>query len=75
MEGKGLEDYLSGECYSDEEGEKIIDVTPEKLEELRKIITDPKMGMPKRFRTIFTLRNIGGPKSIDILVQGALLKF
>jgi hypothetical protein len=45
-------------------------VTEEKLQEIRATILDVSLGMPKRFRCVFTLRNIGGPRAIDILVEG-----
>jgi len=44
-------------------------VTDEELQKIKETILDPKMGMPKRFRCVFTLRNIGGSKAIDILVE------
>ena len=50
-------------------------VTEEKLEKIRQNILNVSLGMPKRFRCIFTLRNIGGSKAIDILVEGKFRGF
>jgi len=44
-------------------------VTEEKWREIRETILDVSLGMPKRFRCVFTLRNIGGNRAIDILVE------
>jgi len=54
----------------DEEGEDLGPVvTEEKLQEIRDTILNVSLGMPKRFRCVFTLRNIGGTRAIDILIE------
>jgi len=56
--------------HLEEDGEDIGPVvTEEKLQEIRSTILDTSLGMPKRFRCVFTLRNIGGSRAIDILVE------
>eukprot|EP01114_Cavostelium_apophysatum_P015609 TRINITY_DN4286_c0_g1_i1.p1 TRINITY_DN4286_c0_g1~~TRINITY_DN4286_c0_g1_i1.p1 ORF type:complete len:306 (-),score=44.08 TRINITY_DN4286_c0_g1_i1:9-926(-) len=51
----------------------------QQVAQLRSVLTDKSLPMAKRFRTIFTLKNIGGTDAIDALVSGltdksALLK-
>jgi len=57
-------------AHFEEEGEDVGPiVTEEKLQQIRETILNSSLGMPKRFRCVFTLRNIGGSKAIDILVE------
>jgi len=56
-----------------------IKVSESSIEQIKQILTNKDLPMPPRFRSIFTLKNIGGKKAIDALVEGlsdtsALLK-
>lgn len=53
---------------------EAVQVTPEQIRKMGDILTDTKQPISKRFRMIFTLRNIGGKEAIDALVPGAIIE-
>lgn len=44
----------------------------EAILELQKALTNPEATIDKRYRSLFTLRNIGGQKAIDAMAEGNL---
>jgi deoxyhypusine monooxygenase len=61
------------------DGQCILNVSAEELEVIRRTLLDRSLTMAQRYRSVFTLRNIGGPKAISILAEAfddpsALLK-
>lgn len=55
---------------SDNETNTILQVTPETIERLRKILLDQDTPITQRIRTVFTLRHINTPESIEVLKEG-----
>jgi hypothetical protein len=50
--------------------ENHISVSSESIENLQKTLTDIKVDIPTRFRSIFTLKAINNSKAIDALAAG-----
>jgi deoxyhypusine monooxygenase len=63
----------------DVEEEHRLQVSPEELKVIRETLLDRSLTMAQRYRSVFTLRNIGGDEAISILAESfndpsALLK-
>ncbi|CAH0563750.1 unnamed protein product [Brassicogethes aeneus] len=43
----------------------MVEVTKEQIQKIGDLLNDPKRPLKERFRALFTLRNIGGPLSIE----------
>jgi len=52
-------------------GRKKIEVSEEKIRAIGDALVDRSQPIAKRFRHIFTLRNLGGRPAIDALVRGS----
>lgn len=50
--------------------QSLIQVDDETLTRLQSELLDQSSQMAKRIRTVFTLRNIGGLRSVEILASG-----
>jgi len=75
MENRGNDETLA-ESVHNAAGLAVDDKT---VQSLGQLLSDRNVPMPQRFRSIFTLKNIGGQRAVDALVQGlgdksALLK-
>lgn len=51
-----------------------MEITEEQFQLMKNILLNTSIELPKRYRCIFTLKNIGGKSSIDTLVEGNFLK-
>lgn len=60
-----------GQVGGEEEEEYRLVVSPEELEVIRQTLVDRSLTMAQRYRAVFTLRNIGGDKAVEILAEGA----
>ncbi|KAF7282701.1 hypothetical protein GWI33_002166 [Rhynchophorus ferrugineus] len=57
----------------------MLSITDDQIRNIGKVLNDPSRPLKERFRALFTLRNIGGPISIECIEKGfgdpsALLK-
>lgn len=57
----------------------MVERNEQKLSSIGNVLKDPKRPLKERFRALFTLRNLGGPESIEYISQcftdeSALLK-
>jgi hypothetical protein len=53
----------------DVEEEHRLQVSPEELKVIRETLLDRSLTMAQRYRSVFTLRNIGGNEAISILAE------
>ena len=53
----------------DVEEEHRLQVSPEELKVIRETLLDRSLTMAQRYRSVFTLRNIGGDEAISILAE------
>jgi hypothetical protein len=56
----------------DMEEEHRLQVSPEELKVIRETLLDRSLTMAQRYRSVFTLRNIGGDEAISILAECTL---
>ena len=57
------------------EPQPLIQVDETTLTRLQSELLDQDLQMAKRIRTVFTLRNIGGLRSVEILASGMCFLF
>merc|ERR1712000_194114 len=80
MGGSVVESRMEHEQMTgDVEEEHRLQVSPEELKVIRETLLDRSLTMAQRYRSVFTLRNIGGDEAISILAESfndpsALLK-